>query len=125
MKKVIALILALALCIGAVACSSDNKEENTNPTGAATNDTNTTKDDNTTGTPDATTPAPDVTADLNGTHIVTDHAGNQIEVPNKVERVVVADIYPMASVLTVFFDSADKIVGMAPPCMSTSIWLPA
>ena len=118
MKKVIALILSLALCFGAVACSSDNKEENTNPTGAATNDTNTTQTGNE-GEQNVTTPAPD-TLDPNGTHIVTDHAGNQVEVPNKVERVVVADIYPMASVLAVFFDSADKIVGMAPPCMSAA-----
>ena len=43
-----------------------------------------------------------------------------MEVPNTVNRIVVADIYPMASVLTVFFDSAEKIVGMAAPCMSAA-----
>ncbi len=55
-----------------------------------------------------------------GKHVVTDHAGNQVEVPNTINRIVVADIYPMASVLAVFFDSAEKIVGMAPPCMSAA-----
>ena len=43
-----------------------------------------------------------------------------MEVPDEINRVVVADIYPMASVLTVFFGSADKLVGIAPPCMSAA-----
>lgn len=51
------------------------------------------------------------------THIVVDHSGNSVEVPNEINRVVVTDIYPIVSVLSIFFDSADKIVGMAPPSM--------
>ena len=50
--------------------------------------------------------------DEGGTHIVTDHGGNQVEVKNKIDRIVVCDIFPLPSVLTVFFDSAEKIVGM-------------
>ena len=113
MKKVIALILALALCLGAVACSSENKEDNNNNTVTKT------EDGNTRTTPDTSTTEPE-TLDPDGTHIVTDHAGNSVEVPNVINRIVVADIYPMASVLTVFFDSAEKIVGMAAPCMSAA-----
>ena len=113
MKKVIALILALALCLGAVACSSENKEDNNNNTITKT------EDGNTRTTPDTSTTEPE-TLDPDGTHIVTDHAGNSVEVPNVINRIVVADIYPMASVLTVFFDSAEKIVGMAAPCMSAA-----
>lgn len=121
MKKVVALILALALCLGAVACSSDNKEENNN-NNSNSNSNNTvtkTEDGNTQPTPDTSTTEPE-TVDPDGTHIVTDHAGNNVEVPNVINRIVVADIYPMASVLTVFFDSAEKIVGMAAPCMSAA-----
>ena len=113
MKKVIALILVLALCLGAVACSSENKEDNNNNTVTKT------EDGNTRTTPDTSTTEPE-TLDPDGTHIVTDHAGNSVEVPNVINRIVVADIYPMASVLTVFFDSAEKIVGMAAPCMSAA-----
>ena len=54
------------------------------------------------------------------TRTVTDHAGNQVEVPTKIDRIVVADIYPMPSVLTIFFDSAEKIVGMAPASMTAA-----
>lgn len=51
------------------------------------------------------------------THIVEDHAGNQIEVPYEINRIAVCDIYPIPSVLAIFFDSAEKIVGMAGPSM--------
>ena len=46
------------------------------------------------------------------THEITDHNGNVVEVKNKIDRIVVCDIFPLPSVLTVFFDSAEKIVGM-------------
>ena len=56
----------------------------------------------------------------NETIAVTDHAGNVIEVPQNIERVVVCDIYPLPSVLAVFFDSAEKIVGMPEPSMTAA-----
>lgn len=55
--------------------------------------------------------------DAAGTHVVVDHNGNKVAVPNDVQRIAVCDIFPLPSVLTVFFDSAEKIVGMAPPSM--------
>ena len=54
------------------------------------------------------------------THIVVDHGGNQVEVPNKIERIVVTDIFPIPAVLSVFFNSADKIVGVAPTSFSAA-----
>ncbi len=54
------------------------------------------------------------------THIVVDHGGNEVEVPNKIERIVVTDIFPIPAVLSVFFNSASKIVGMAPTSMSAA-----
>ena len=59
-------------------------------------------------------------ASENGTHIVVDHGGNQVEVPNKIERIVVSDIFPIPAVLSVFFNSADKIVGVAPTSFSAA-----
>ena len=47
------------------------------------------------------------------TRIIVDHAGNKVEVPLEVNRVAVCSILPLPSVLAVFFDSAEKIVGMA------------
>ena len=55
-----------------------------------------------------------------GTHVIVDHAGYEVEVPYEIERIAVGGILPLPSVLAVFFDSADKIVGMAPNSMSAA-----
>ena len=54
------------------------------------------------------------------THTIVDHAGNEVEVPLEVNRVAVCSILPLPSVLAVFFDSAEKIVGMAPGSKSAA-----
>lgn len=51
---------------------------------------------------------------------VTDHNGNIVTLPSKIERIAVCDIFPIPSVLAVFFNSADKIVAMAPSSMSAA-----
>ncbi|MBO7404049.1 MAG: ABC transporter substrate-binding protein [Clostridia bacterium] len=51
---------------------------------------------------------------------VTDHFGNTVTLPSEINRIVVCDIYPLPSVLAVFFDSAEKIVGMAGPSMTAA-----
>ncbi len=58
--------------------------------------------------------------DPNGTHTVVDHNDNAVEVPNTVRRVVVADIFPLPSVIAVLFDSADMIVGMPAASMAAA-----
>lgn len=60
---------------------------------------------------------PDNDAD---TLTVVDHGGNTVTVPRDIKRVVVCDIFPLPSVLTVFFDSADKLVGIAPTSMAAA-----
>ena len=54
------------------------------------------------------------------TKTIVDHDGYSVTVPEKIQRVVVCDIYPLPSVLSIFFDSAEKIVGMAPTSMSAA-----
>ena len=90
MKKILSLFLTVLMCISLFACGN-----NTNTT---SNETNV----------------------ENGTHVVIDHGGNQVNVPNKIERIVVTDIFPVPAVLSVFFNSADKIVGIAPTSMSAA-----
>lgn len=49
---------------------------------------------------------------------ITDQAGNKVTVPKKIKRVaVVGSIWPLPSVLAVYFNSADKIVTMPEPSM--------
>ena len=61
-----------------------------------------------------------VTEENSGTHVIVDHLGYEVEVPYEIDRIAVGGILPLPSVLAVFFDSADKIVGMAPNSMSAA-----
>ncbi len=58
----------------------------------------------------------------NDTDMITviDHAGDTVTLPANIERIAVCDILPLPSVLTIFFNSADKIVAMAPSSMSAA-----
>ena len=62
--------------------------------------------------------APDAPAGQ--THIVVDHNGNEVELPMEIERIAVCGILPLPSVLAIFFDSAEKIVGMSGTSMTAA-----
>ena len=51
---------------------------------------------------------------------VQDHNGDTVTLPADIERIAVCDILPLPSVLSVFFNSADKIVAMSPSSMSAA-----
>ena len=51
---------------------------------------------------------------------VTDHNGDTVTLPKRIDRIAVCDILPLPSVLAVFFDRADKIVAMAPSSMTAA-----
>lgn len=51
---------------------------------------------------------------------VIDNNGDTVIVPKEINRIAICSIYPLASVLTVFFNSADKIVGMPPASMTAA-----
>ena len=54
------------------------------------------------------------TTNAENTHVIVDHLGYEVEIPYEIDRIAVGNILPIPSVLTVFFDSAEKIVGMSP-----------
>ena len=54
------------------------------------------------------------------TGVITDHAGNEIELPKEINRIVVTDALPLPSVLSLYLDSAEKIVGISPVSMSAA-----
>lgn len=51
---------------------------------------------------------------------ITDHDGNLVKVKKDVERIAVCDIYPLPSVLAIFFDSAEKLVGIPTQSMTAA-----
>lgn len=55
-----------------------------------------------------------------GTVVITDHAGREVTVPVNPENVVILDILPLPSVLTVFLNSAETIRAMEPASMNAA-----
>lgn len=51
---------------------------------------------------------------------VTDHNGDVVEVKKNPTRVVITDIYPLPSIITVFLNSCSSIVGVHPVSMSAA-----
>lgn len=51
---------------------------------------------------------------------VTDNLDNRVAVPKKIDRIVVAGIFPFPSILSVFLGSAEKLVGIPPVSMSAA-----
>ena len=62
----------------------------------------------------------DESGGIGKTVTIVDHADREVKVPEKIDKIAVCDIYPLPSVLAVFFDSADKIVGMPEPSMTAA-----
>ena len=51
---------------------------------------------------------------------VVDNLDNEVTIPKKIDRIVVAGIFPFPSVLSIFLGSAEKIVGIPPVSMSAA-----
>lgn len=94
-KRLLALLLTCTLGISAIGCTS--KELPLEPTPETAD---TTKDSD--------------------TITITDHNGNVVTVPKNIERIAVGNILPMPSVLAVFFDSAEKLVGIPKGSMTAA-----
>lgn len=96
-KKLAALLLSCTIFMAAGGCTSEAAPS----------------------APESRSDAPANNAGSN-TITITDHLGNTVEVPVQIDRIVVGNIYPLPSVLTVFFDSGEKIVGMADVSMKAA-----
>ena len=100
--KATSLLLASMLLL--TACASNNKETSASSTvEAAKEETTTAAEEN----------KSDSKADdqLSGTHIVVDHGGNRVEVPNKIDRIVIDQIPILSTYMAYFKGSAPNIVG--------------
>ena len=63
---------------------------------------------------------PQAPEDAPGFVTITDHADRTVTVPTDPDRVVILDILPLPSVLTVFLGSADSILAMQPASMNAA-----
>lgn len=113
MKKLLSLCLTVALSLSLTACG--NTPASADPQAASTASAET-----------ASTPAFSETVSESAAQteaspkIIIDHAGAEVEIPDQINRIVVGNTLPLASVLTVYLGGAEKIVGMHPASMGAA-----
>ncbi len=96
-----ALALATALSATPVFAAKE-KEESTSAANAEENSTT------------------QASAEDGGERTIIDHAGNEVTLPEEIDRIVVTDTLPLPSVLSLYLDSAEKLVGISPVSMSAA-----
>ena len=125
-KKLLSLMLVLCMVVSALAgCSKGEKTNNAESANETVSESETSKETNTEDTNEAAPAETASEADTENaadtdTITVTDHNGNEVTLKKDINRIVVCDIFPIPAFLSVFFDSADKIVGMAGASMTAA-----
>ncbi len=98
LKKIAALIMGAVIAVGAVGCSSVSSDtENLSESEMENNE-----DDQS-----------------SGTRTIIDQVGNEVVLPEKIERVVIASVWPLASVYVLSMGT-DKLVGLDPAIISAA-----
>ena len=111
MIRVTAAITAAAML---TACGASNTAASTESADAAATEASVSPEGSTEGSTEAASEASTEEAaevDENGTHTVVDHAGNEVEVPNKITKVVIDQIPILSTYMAYFQGSAPNIVG--------------
>lgn len=104
-SKLAAILLSASMTVSLVGCGSttaDTTAESKIVTETAAESTEAISEETTESMADA---------DENGTHTVVDHAGNTVEVPNKITRVVIDQIPILSTYMSYFGGEAPYIVG--------------
>ena len=55
-----------------------------------------------------------------GMRMVVDHNGNEVQIPEKIDRIIISGILPLPSVYCLFEGDASKLVGMHPSSMAAA-----
>lgn len=118
MKKSLSFICAMIFVLTAAGCGNTaSTSSQTESSSSAASESSSSSETEETASEEVSSAPEETQGEY---HTIVDHAGNEVEVPYDIERIAVADIYPLPSVLSVFFDSAEKIVGMAPASMTAA-----
>ena len=111
-KKFISALLAVCICAGLIAgCGGQNA--------SSSSDANPLESTAQSGQ-DALSDEEAVSQTESGTHTVVDHAGNEVEVPNEINHILITSVSPIPSVYSLVAGSADKIMGISPSAMATA-----
>ena len=95
LKRVVSLVLSAALSLGILSGCGLEKNETQQENNNASVENN------------------------DGTRTIIDQAGNEVVLPEKIERVVIASVWPLASVYILSMGT-DKLVGLDPAIISAA-----
>lgn len=102
MKRIITLFLVFTILMGTLSgCATKQTTNNKEETTQEKNETTSTENEET------------------GTRTIIDQVGNEVVLPEKVERVVIASVWPLASVYILSMGT-DKLVGLDPAIISAA-----
>lgn len=113
MKKLVAIILTGALVFGLAGCGNTNSAVNEVESSVEIEESTVAAAES---VPESTQEAEEKKA----TKVIVDHAGVEVEIPTEINRIVVGNTLPLASVLTVYLGGAEKIVGIHPSSMGAA-----
>ena len=110
MKKSIAILLAVLMCLSLMltACAAQEPAASEEPSESASAE------------PSESAEA-SASEEAEGTRTITDHAGNEVVLPEKVERVAIGGLTPLTSVYCMFMGSADGLVGIHPDSKNAAV----
>lgn len=118
MKKIVSLVVAAALTFSLGGCGKKDNETVTDNSAEIVTEIQT--EEQLESAAQTNTDATSTDAEEGDTKIIVDHAGVEVEIPTKIDRVVVGNVLPLASVLTVYLGGTDKIVGIHPVSMTAA-----
>ncbi len=129
LKKIAALVLSACMVMGTTACSTQpEKQEAAAAETTTASETTAASETTTASEPAAETEKTtaesaegdgNVTINPDGTRTVIDQVGNAVTLPEKIDRVVIASVWPLASVYILTMGT-DKLVGLDPAIVSAA-----
>lgn len=108
LKRLTAILLCVCMMIGVVGCSGSSEQTGETATKVSKDTTKNTE------TSDKETKTND-----DNTRTIIDQVGNEVVLPEKIERVVIASVWPLASVYVLSMGT-DKLVGLDPAIISAA-----
>lgn len=111
-KKITAILLGLTLVLSA-ACTSK-------PADISTSTNNNVQSEDTNNENNDVENRADNGTENSETKVIVDNTGTEIELPAKIERVVISAIFPLPSVYCMYKGSTEGLVGMHPASMSAA-----
>lgn len=111
MVRIAAAVTAAAMLTACGASTASVSGATADTSTAEVSDSTDASTENTAETSSSSSAEMTAEADETGTHTVVDHAGNEVEVPNKITKVVIDQIPILSTYMAYFQGSAPNIVG--------------